>query len=150
MRVEGLILLIWAAFFGVAAIVYFVWSGETSGTAMLTGTFLLGLLPGSYYFWWSRRMKPRPSDDPHAELEDGAGVVGAFPSSKRLALRARHRCGLGWAVAGLRLLERHRRLRRGGRRSPRSHPGEPPGRGRLSLGAGSEVITSVGPALQAG
>ncbi len=80
MRVEGLILLIWAAFFGVAAIVYFVWSGETSGTAMLTGTFLLGLLPGSYYFWWSRRMKPRPSDDPHAELEDGAGVVGAFPS----------------------------------------------------------------------
>jgi hypothetical protein len=26
-------------------------------------------------------MKPRPSDDPHAEREDGAGVVGAFPSS---------------------------------------------------------------------
>jgi hypothetical protein len=81
MKVEGLLLLGWAAFFGVAAVVYWFWSGEQSGTAMLTGTFMLGLLPGSYYFWWSRRMKPRPSDDPHAEREDGAGVVGAFPSS---------------------------------------------------------------------
>ena len=81
MKVEGLLRLGWAAFFGVAAVVYWFWSGEQSGTAMLTGTFMLGLLPGTYYFWWSRRMKPRPSDDPHAEREDGAGVVGAFPSS---------------------------------------------------------------------
>jgi hypothetical protein len=26
-------------------------------------------------------MRPRPSDDPEASLEDGAGVVGAFPGS---------------------------------------------------------------------
>ncbi|HET9092726.1 MAG TPA: cytochrome c oxidase subunit 4 [Acidimicrobiales bacterium] len=81
MKAEGLVLLVIGAFFAVVALVYWFWSGETSGTAMLTGAFLLGLLPGSYYFWWSRRMRPRPEDDPHAEREEGAGVVGAFPSS---------------------------------------------------------------------
>ncbi len=81
MKAEGTVLLVIGAFFGVVAIVYWFWSGETSGTAMLTGAFLLGLLPGSYYLWWSRRMRPRPEDDPHAEREEGAGVVGAFPSS---------------------------------------------------------------------
>ena len=81
MKVEGTVLLVIAAFFAVVAVVYWFWSYETSGTAMLTGTFLLGLLPGGYYYWWSRRMKPRPEDDPNAEREEGAGAVGAFPSS---------------------------------------------------------------------
>jgi hypothetical protein len=81
MKVEGTVLLVIAVFFAIVAAIYWVWSGEQSGTAMLIGTSLLGLLPGSYYFWWSRRMKPRPEDDPHAEREEGAGVVGAFPSS---------------------------------------------------------------------
>lgn len=81
MKAEGVILLIIGFFFAAAAVVYWIWSGETSGTAMLTGAALLGLFPGGYYFWWSRRMKPRPEDDPHAEREEGAGVVGAFPSS---------------------------------------------------------------------
>ncbi len=81
MRVEGQVLLVIAAFFGVVALVYWFWSGETSGTALLTGTCLLGTLPGGYYFWWSRRMKPRASDDPSAKREDGEGVVGTFPSS---------------------------------------------------------------------
>jgi hypothetical protein len=81
MKAEGIFLLIIASFFAVVATVYWFFSYETSGTAMLIGTALLGLLPGSYYFWWSRRMKPRPEDDPHAKREEGAGVVGAFPSS---------------------------------------------------------------------
>ncbi|MDE3009112.1 MAG: cytochrome c oxidase subunit 4, partial [Acidobacteriota bacterium] len=38
-------------------------------------------LPGSYYYWWSRRMKPRPEDDPNATQADGAGVVGSFPGT---------------------------------------------------------------------
>ncbi|MHB8593088.1 MAG: aa3-type cytochrome oxidase subunit IV, partial [Acidimicrobiales bacterium] len=35
----------------------------------------------SYYFWWSRRMAPRPEDRADASIEDGAGVIGAFPDS---------------------------------------------------------------------
>lgn len=81
MKSESGVLLVIAAFFAVVAVVYWMWSGEQGGTVMLTGTSLLGLLPGSYYYWWSRRMKPRPEDDPHATREDGAGAVGAFPSS---------------------------------------------------------------------
>ena len=48
---------------------------------MLVGTILLGIVPGSYYFWWSRRMKPRPEDRPDAAIEDGSGTIAAFPSS---------------------------------------------------------------------
>lgn len=81
MKAEGLVLLAIGVFFGCVALVYWFWSNETSGTAMLTGAFLLGIFPGGYYFWWSRRMKPRPEDDPKATREEGAGVVGAFPSS---------------------------------------------------------------------
>lgn len=81
MKVEGTVLLVWSAFFATAAIVYWFWSYEQSGTAMLAGTALLGFLPGSYYLWWSRRMRPRPEDDPQAERKEGAGVVGTFPSS---------------------------------------------------------------------
>jgi O-antigen/teichoic acid export membrane protein len=81
MKVEGAILFGVAIFFGIVAIIYWFVSHETAGTAMLTGASLLGLLPGSYYLWWSRRMKPRPEDDPTAEREDGAGIVNTFPSS---------------------------------------------------------------------
>jgi hypothetical protein len=81
MKVEAILLLVIAVFFGIVATIYGFWSKELSGTAMLIGTCLLGLLPGSYYYWWSRRMTPRPEDDPHAEREGGAGVIGAFPSS---------------------------------------------------------------------
>lgn len=84
MRVEALFLLGVAAFFGLVGILYWFWAydGTTSGgTMMLIGTTLLGFLPGSYYLWWSRRMKPRPEDRTDAEMEDGAGVIGSFPSS---------------------------------------------------------------------
>lgn len=81
MKVEAYVLLFIGTFFGIVAIIYWFFSYDQAGTAMLIGTFLLGLLPGSYYLWWSRRMKPRPEDDPGATMEDGAGVVGAFPGS---------------------------------------------------------------------
>jgi len=81
MRVEALFLLGVAAFFGVVGIIYWFWAYEDGGTAMLVGTTLLGILPGSYYLWWSRRMQPRPEDLPDASIEDGSGVIGSFPSS---------------------------------------------------------------------
>jgi len=81
MRVEALILIGVAVFFGIVGAVYWFWSYEQGGTAMLVGTTLLGLLPGGYYLWWSQRMKPRPEDRDDATIEEGAGVVGSFPSS---------------------------------------------------------------------
>jgi len=80
-RVEALFLIGVAVFFGITGVGYWFWGYEQSGTAMLAGTTLLGLLPGSYYYWWSRRMRPRPEDRTDASIEDGAGVIGSFPDS---------------------------------------------------------------------
>ncbi len=81
MKIEASFLLGVAAFFGVVAVGYWLWSYEPAGTAMLVGTVLLGFVPGSYYYWWSRRMKPRPEDLPDATVEQGSGAIGTFPGS---------------------------------------------------------------------
>jgi multisubunit Na+/H+ antiporter MnhG subunit len=81
MKVEARFLVGVAIFFAVVGAGYWFWSYEQSGTAMLIGSFLLGLVPGSYYLWWSRRMKPRPEDRDDATLAEGAGVIGTFPGS---------------------------------------------------------------------
>src|SRR5665213_2082828 len=81
MRFEAIFLLFLGIFGAIVAIVYGIWSHEWAGTAMLCGFSLLGLFPGGYYFWWSRRVGLRAEDNDHAELEEGAGVVGYFPSS---------------------------------------------------------------------
>ncbi len=81
MRNESFILLGVAVFFGITGLVYWFTSYEDGGTAMLAGTCLLGLLPGSYYFWWHRRMGFRPEDRDDATIEEGAGEVETFPSS---------------------------------------------------------------------
>ena len=81
MKVEAYVLMFIGAFFGLVCAAYWFLSYETSGTFMLLGTMCLGFFPGGYYFWWSRRMKPRPEDDPNATQADGAGVVAAFPST---------------------------------------------------------------------
>jgi multisubunit Na+/H+ antiporter MnhG subunit len=81
MKIEARFLVGVAIFFAIVAVGYWFWSSEQSGTAMLAGSFLLGLVPGSYYLWWSRRMKPRPEDRDDATLADGAGVIGTFPGS---------------------------------------------------------------------
>jgi cytochrome c oxidase subunit IV len=87
-KVEAYFLLVISAFCAVCGFVFWaiglgpLYRTITSGgTVMLGAVCLLGLLPGGYYLWWSKRMTPRAEDDPHAELEDGAGVVAAFPSS---------------------------------------------------------------------
>jgi hypothetical protein len=80
-RIEALFLLGVALFFSITAVGYWFWGYEQSGTMMLIGTVALGLVPGSYYYWWSRRMKPRPEDRPDASIEEGAGVIGTFPDS---------------------------------------------------------------------
>ena len=81
MKVEAWFLLFISIFCGVVAVIYWLTSYEQSGTTMLAGVCLLGLLPGGYYLWWSRRMDRRAEDDPTATQDQGAGVIGAFPSS---------------------------------------------------------------------
>jgi hypothetical protein len=81
MKVEAYFLLFLAAFGAVAAAAYWFTAYDDGGGIMLVATCLLGLLPGSYYLWWSKRMTPRAEDNPRAEPEDGEGVVGTFPSS---------------------------------------------------------------------
>ncbi len=81
MKVESRMLVVIGIFFAVIGIVYWFTSYEDAGFLMLIGATLLGLLPGGYYLWWSRRMKPRPSDDPNATIESGSGTVESFPAS---------------------------------------------------------------------
>jgi len=68
-------------FFAVIGIVYWFTSYEDAGFLMLLGSALLGLLPGSYYLWWSYKMKPQFNDDPEGEIAEGAGTVASFPGS---------------------------------------------------------------------
>jgi hypothetical protein len=87
-RVEALVLLTLTIFGAVVAFIFWA-SGlhdvyrtiTGGGTVMLVAVALLGLLPGGYYFWWSKRMTPRAEDNPRATRASGAGVVGAFPNS---------------------------------------------------------------------
>ena len=79
MRTEGLVFLGTAAFFSVITAVYWFASYESAGSTMLLLTVGLGLLPGAWLLWWSRRMAPRPEDRADASQADGAGTVGAFP-----------------------------------------------------------------------
>jgi hypothetical protein len=81
MRVEAIILLFLGVFFGIVGIVYWFWSYEDAGTAMLVGTCTLGFLPGSYYFYWHRRMGARVEDREDASIEEGAGEINAFPGT---------------------------------------------------------------------
>ena len=81
MKIAALILIGVAVFFAIISAIYWFWAYEDGGTMMLIGTVLLGLLPGGYYLWWSKRMKPRPEDLPNATIADGQGVIDAFPGS---------------------------------------------------------------------
>ncbi|MGH9071167.1 MAG: aa3-type cytochrome oxidase subunit IV [Acidimicrobiales bacterium] len=78
-RFEAMIYLGIALFFSVVLAGYWFTSGEDGGAVMLLFTVCLGLLPGGYMFFWSRRMKRRPEDSLDAEQSDGAGAVGSFP-----------------------------------------------------------------------
>lgn len=79
MKVEGLIFAGTAIFFAVVSGIYWFTSYEDAGTTMLVATVGLGLMPGVWLLWWSRRMTPRPEDRSDATVADGAGPVGAFP-----------------------------------------------------------------------
>jgi hypothetical protein len=68
-------------FFAVIGLIYWFTSYDDGGFLMLIGSALLGLFPGSYYLWWSYKMKPQADDDPSAEIDEGAGTIDSFPGS---------------------------------------------------------------------
>ena len=81
MKVNGAFLAVIGIFFGIIGLVYWFTAYEDAGFLMLIGSALLGLLPGGYYLWWSRRMRPLEGDVPDATIADGAGVIDSFPGS---------------------------------------------------------------------
>lgn len=82
MKLEAYLLLGVGIFFGTTGLIYWFTSYEDGGFLMLMGTMALGLLPGSYYLFWHRRMgNRRPEDRPDATIEEGAGVINTFPGS---------------------------------------------------------------------
>ncbi|MGH9164963.1 MAG: aa3-type cytochrome oxidase subunit IV [Acidimicrobiales bacterium] len=81
MRIEGRIFAGTATFFALITAVYWFTSYERTGAILLLLTAGLGLLPGAWLLWWSRRMAPRPEDRGDAAMADGSGDVGSFPSS---------------------------------------------------------------------
>jgi len=80
-RIEALFLLFLGGFFSLVGLVYWFWGYEDGGSVMLAGTAILGFLPGSYYFFWHRRMGSRVEDRDDASIEEGAGVINSFPGS---------------------------------------------------------------------
>jgi len=78
MKVEARVFEICAVFFFLCAIVYTWLSKEAVGAAGLFLVGGLGLIIGTYFRFVSRRLQPRPEDDPEAEIADGAGDLGFF------------------------------------------------------------------------
>ncbi|TAN25229.1 MAG: hypothetical protein EPN30_05130 [Actinomycetota bacterium] len=81
MKSERGIYMLVGIFFFVVMVIYFLWSGEASGSIMLFAAAGLGVMPGLYFSWWVRRMPLRPEDRPEATMSEGSGAVGAFPSN---------------------------------------------------------------------
>jgi hypothetical protein len=72
-----------AVFLGVVAVIYYAWSGETSGSVLLLfGGCAYALMFGYIILQWLRRKKlPRAEDRVDANPEDGAGEIGFFPGN---------------------------------------------------------------------
>jgi hypothetical protein len=78
MKVEGLVFSVFTVFLSITAVVYWFTSKDPTGTAALAISSGLGLLVGGYLLVTAKRLGPRPSDLPDAEVADGAGEVGHF------------------------------------------------------------------------
>ncbi len=82
LKVEARVFFAISAFFIASTLVYGFWSKEPAGTVALLLTGLMLALIASFLWFGSRRLeRPRPEDDPGAEVADGAGDVGFFPPS---------------------------------------------------------------------
>ena len=81
MRSESRVYLGIGSFFVLILLIYFFWSRESTGSVLLLASAGLGILPGLYIGWWSRRMDPRAEDMDVVEPKDISGVIGSFPEN---------------------------------------------------------------------
>jgi hypothetical protein len=72
-----------SVFLALIAVLYYAWSGETSGSVMLIfGCLAYALLGGFLLLVFLRRHHiPRPEDQPDATVQDNAGEIGFFPNN---------------------------------------------------------------------
>ena len=84
MRVEFRLFGILCGLFFAFAIAYGLWTWiedgrvEVAGTTALVLTGGLALIVGSYFWFISRRIDPRPEDRLEADIAEGAGELGFF------------------------------------------------------------------------
>ncbi|HEY7009929.1 MAG TPA: cytochrome c oxidase subunit 4 [Jatrophihabitantaceae bacterium] len=84
MKIESRIFLLVAAFCFAAAILYGLWTQHADGHTEWAGTAALflsgGLLGicGSFFWFVSRRIDPRPEDRSDGEIAEAAGELGFF------------------------------------------------------------------------
>ncbi len=83
MKGEWVLALCTAVFLAIVGVIYWVWSGEVSGTVMLFfGGIAYALLFAFMLLVFLRRKRiPRPEDRNDAEIEDGAGEIAFFPGN---------------------------------------------------------------------
>jgi hypothetical protein len=81
MKHESVLALGASLFLALIAVLYYAWSGETSGSVMLVfGCLAYALLGGFLLLVFLRRGKaPRAEDQPDATMEEGAGEIAYFP-----------------------------------------------------------------------
>jgi hypothetical protein len=84
MKIEARIFLLVALFCWVAATVYAMWTRNAQGhiewagfAALILSGGLLGI-SGSFFWFISRRIDPRPEDRADAEIAEAAGELGFF------------------------------------------------------------------------
>ena len=80
MKLEARIFIILVPFFVLVATIYGIWSDweEPVGYAALYLVAGLVAMIGFYLALLSRRIAPRPEDDPYGEIEQGAGEQGVY------------------------------------------------------------------------
>jgi hypothetical protein len=78
MKVEGWLFAAGFFFFSLAAVIYWLLSGEPVGTVALAFTSGLAFLTGYYLLFTARRIDRRPEDTVDAEIADGAGELGFY------------------------------------------------------------------------
>jgi hypothetical protein len=84
MKIEARIFLVVAMFCWVAAAVYGIWTNASTGhvewaglAALILSGGLLGI-SGSFFWFVSRRIDPRPEDRADGEIAEAAGELGFF------------------------------------------------------------------------
>ena len=84
MRTEFRLFALLSGLFFAFAIMYGIWTWvedgrvEVAGVTALVLTGGLGLIVGSYFWFVSRRIDPRPEDRLDADIAEGAGELGFF------------------------------------------------------------------------